>query len=161
MNEEYKNYPDNAKVWVYQAATHLDDDDVNFLKVKIDDFIATWISHGNLLKADFDILHNLFVVLFVDEQGDRMCGSAQDASVRLMKELEEQLETEFLNRMNLSYLNNDKAIPVKMGDFAKLIEEGTITENTLVFNNTITTKKEFDTIFKAPLKNSWQAQLMA
>lgn len=161
MNEEYKTYPDNAKVWVYQAANHLDNDDIAFLKVEIDDFINSWESHGSMLKADFDILHNLFVVFFVDEEGDRMCGRAQDASVNLMKKMEEQLETEFLNRMNLAYLNNDKAIPVKMGDFAKLIEEGTITENTLVFNNTITTKKEFDTIFKAPLKNSWQAQLMA
>lgn len=161
MNEEYKNYPDNAKVWVYQAANHLDNDDIAFLKVEIDDFISSWESHGSMLKADFDILYNLFVVFFVDEEGDRMCGRAQDASVNLMKKMEEQLETEFLNRMNLSYLSNDKAIPVKMENFAKLIEEGTITENTLVFNNTITTKKEFDTIFKAQLKDSWQARLKA
>ena len=161
MNEEYKTYPDNAKVWIYQAATHLDNDDIAFLKVEIDDFINSWESHGSMLKADFDILYNLFVVFFVDEEGATMCGRAQDASVNLMKKMEEQLETEFLNRMNLAYLNNDKAIPVKMEDFGRLIEEGTIADNTLVFNNTITTKREFDTIFKAPLKDSWQAQLKA
>jgi len=161
MNEEYKEYPANAKVWVYQSNTHLDDDDIGFLKVEIDDFINTWESHGSMLKADFDVFHNLFVVFFVDEEGDRMCGRAQDASVNLMKKMEEQLETEFLNRMNLAYMANDKVIPVNMDNFTKLIAEGVITDNTLVFNNTITTKKEFDTIFKAPLKNSWQAQLKA
>lgn len=161
MEEEYKGYPENAKVWVYQSNTHLDEDDIGFLKVEIDDFINTWESHGSMLKADFDVFHNLFVVFFVDEEGDRMCGRAQDASVNLMKKMEEQLEVEFLNRMNLAYMVKDKVIPVKMDDFTTLINEGVITDNTLVFNNTITSKKEFDTIFKAPLKNSWQFQLKA
>ena len=159
MNTAYKTYPDTAKVWIYQAAAHLDEDDVNFLKVRIDEFINNWESHGSLLKADFDVLHNLFVVFFVDEQGDTMCGRAQDASIRLMKELEQELELEFLNRMNLSYLKDGKAQVVNMNNFAKLIEEGTIDDNTLVFNNTITTKKEFDTAWTLPLKDSWHAQL--
>jgi len=161
MEEEYKGYPENAKVWVYQSNTQLDEDDIGFLKVEVDDFINTWESHGSMLKADFDIFHNLFVVFFVDEEGDRMCGRAQDASVNLMKKMEEQLEVEFLNRMNLAYMVKDKVIPVKMDDFTTLINEGVITDNTLVFNNTVTSKKEFDTIFKAPLKNSWQFQLKA
>lgn len=160
MNEEYKNYPENSKVWVYQSSQHLDEDDVNFLKVRIDEFISNWESHGSLLKADFDIFYNLFVVFFVDEQGDRMCGSAQDKSVRLMKQLEQELEVEFLNRMNLAYLKAEKAIPFKMNDFSKLMEQAEITEESVVFNNTITSKKEFDSIWKTPLKNSWYKQLV-
>ena len=161
MDAEYRGYPDNAKVWIYQSNTYLDEDDIGFLKVEIDDFINTWESHGNMLKADYDVFHNLFVVIFVDEEGDTMCGRAQDASVNLMKKMEEQLEVEFLNRMNLAYMVKDKVVPATMDAFTKLIAEGVITDDTLVFNNTITTKKEFDTIFKAPLKNSWQAQLKA
>lgn len=159
MNTEYKTYPDNAKVWVYQAGNLLDEDEINFLKVRIDEFIQNWESHGSLLKADFDVLHDLFVVFFVDEQGDNMCGRAQDASVRLMKELEQELETEFLNRMNLSYLKDGKPVVVKMNDVAALIEKGEMTDDTQVFNNMITSKKEFDTIWTQPLKESWMAQL--
>ena len=48
-----------------------------------------------------------------------------------------------------------------MNDFTKLIEEETIDDNTTVFNNTITTKKEFDTQWTLPLKDSWHAQLKA
>lgn len=160
MNETYKNFPDNSKVWIYQSSKPLDEDEVNFLKVRIDEFVAAWESHGSLLKADFDVLHNLFIAFFVDEQGDRMCGSAQDRAVRLMKDLEQELEVELVNRMNLSYLKNGKVVVVKMNDFAALYENGEITDDTLVFNNTITTKKEFDTIWKTPLKNSWHKQLV-
>lgn len=160
MNQSYKEYPDTAKVWIYQSNQHFDEDDINFLKVEIDDFINNWESHGSLLKADFDIFHNLFVVIFVDEEGDNMCGRAQDASVRLMKKLEEQLEVEFLNRMNLAYLSGEEAIVVGMNDFTAKVEEGLISEDTLVFNNTITTKKEFDSKWKLPVKESWHKQLL-
>lgn len=160
MNEEYKNFPDNSKVWIYQSSKPLDEDEINFLKVRIDEFISVWESHGNLLKADFDIFHHLFIVLFVDEQGDRMCGSAQDKSIRLMKELEQELEVELINRMNLSYLKNGKAQVVKMNEFNDLYSRGELTDDTIVFNNTITSKKEFDTIWKIPLKNSWHLQLV-
>lgn len=160
MNEEYKKFPENSKVWVYQSSRPLDEDDVNFLKVRIDDFVSKWESHGSLLKADFDVLNNLFVAFFVDEQSDRMCGSAQDRMVRLMKELEQELEVEFLNRMNLAYMKNNVATVVKMNDFSALYANGEITDNTIVLNNTITTKREFDSAWKTPLKDSWHKQLV-
>jgi len=161
MNEEYKKFPDNSKVWIYQSSKPLDEDEINFLKVRIDDFVSNWESHGSLLKADFDVLNNLFVAFFVDEQNDRMCGSAQDRMVRLMKDLEQELEVEFLNRMNLAYLKNNVATVFKMNDLGAFYENGELTDNTIVFNNTITTKKEFDSVWKTPLKDSWHKQLVS
>jgi hypothetical protein len=161
MNEEYKKFPDNSKVWIYQSSKPLDEDEINFLKVRIDDFVSNWESHGSLLKADFDVLNNLFVAFFVDEQNERMCGSAQDRMVRLMKDLEQELEVEFLNRMNLAYLKNNVATVFKMNDLGAFYENGELTDNTIVFNNTITTKKEFDSVWKTPLKDSWHKQLVS
>ncbi len=160
MNHEYKTFPDNSKVWIFQSSRPFDDDDVNFIKVRVDEFIENWESHGNLLKADFDVLHNLFITVFVDEQSDRMCGSAQDRLVRLMKELESELEVELLNRMNLSYLKGNVAKVATMNDFPKLLNDGEINENTIVFDNTITTKEAFDKKWKLPLKESWHKQLI-
>ncbi len=159
MNLEYKKFPENSKVWIYQSSKVFDQDDINFIKVRIDDFVSNWESHGNLLTADFDVFHNLFIVLFVDEKGDKMCGSAQDKSIRLMKELEQELELELVNRMNLSYFKNNVAIPFKMNEFGSLYEKGEITNETIVFNNMVTTKFEFENNWKTPLKNSWYKQL--
>ena len=90
-----------------------------------------------------------------------MCGSAQDRKVRLMKELEQELEVEFLNRMNLAYLKNNVATVFKMSDLGVMYEKGELTDTTIVFNNTITTKKEFDSVWKTPLKDSWHKQLVS
>lgn len=158
---EYLNYPDNAKVWIYQSSKHFDKDEIDYLNVKLDDFTSEWESHGSLLKATFEIVHDLFVVIFVDEDGDRMCGTAQDNSIKLMKTLGEELEVDFLNRMIQSYKVGEKAEVVKMQDFEQLIADKTIDENTIVFNNMITTKSDFDNNWEVPMKDSWHKQFLA
>jgi hypothetical protein len=160
MEENYMTYPDRAKVWIYQSNQHLDKDEIDYLKVQLDDFISTWESHGKLVKATFEIVHDLFVVLFVDEQGDRMCGTAQDNSIKLMKQLGEELEVDFLNRMIQSYKKGDKVEVVEMNDFSTLLANNEIDENTIVFNNTVTTKIDFDNNWEVPLKDSWHKQML-
>ncbi len=160
MEENYTTYPNNAKVWVYQSNQQLDKDEVDYLKVQLDDFISSWESHGKLLKATFEIVHNLFVVLFVDEQGDKMCGTAQDNSIRLMKQLGAELEVDFLNRMTQSYKKGDQVKIVQMNDFSTLLANNEIDENTIVYNNMVTTKYDFDNYWEVPLKDSWHKQLL-
>jgi hypothetical protein len=158
---EYIEYPDNAKVWIYQSSKHLEKDEIDYLKVQLDNFISTWESHGNLVKATFEVLHDVFVVLFVDEQGDRMCGTAQDNSIKLMKQLGEELEVDFLNRMIQSYQKDGKVKIVEMNEFSTLLANNEIDENTTVYNNMVTTKIDFDKNWEVPLKNSWHKQLLA
>jgi len=161
MEENYLEYPDNAKVWIYQSDRHLDKDEIDYLKVQLDDFISTWESHGQMLKATAEIFYDLFVVFFVDEQGDTMCGRAQDASVNLMKKMEVEVEASFLNRMVQSYSKDDKAVVVKMSDFESLLADNVIDENTIVFNNMITNKADFEANWEVPLKASWHKQFLA
>ncbi|PCI96541.1 MAG: hypothetical protein COB15_09825 [Flavobacteriales bacterium] len=157
---EYLEYPDNAKVWIYQSNKHLDADEITYLKVQLDDFLTTWESHGKMLTATSEVFYGLFVVFFVDEEGDTMCGRAQDASVHLMKKLEEELEVTFLDRMVQSYKKGEKVEVVRMADYEALIESKEIDENTIVYNNMITTKIDFENHWEVPMKDSWHKQLI-
>jgi len=158
---EYINYPDNAKVWIYQSSKHFDKDEIDYLNVQLDDFTSEWESHGSMLKATFEVMHDLFVVIFVDEEDARMCGTAQDRSVKLMKTLGEELEVDFLNRMIQSYKIGEKVEVVKMQDFEQLLADKIIDENTTVFNNMITTKADFDDNWEVALKDSWHKQFLS
>jgi len=157
---DYLTYPNQSKVWIYQSNKQLDADETAYLKVQLDDFICTWESHGQMLTATTEIFYNLFVVFFVDEEGDTMCGRAKDASVRLMMKLEEELEMKFLDRMVQSYKNGETVEVVKMNDFTSLLENNIITEDTIVFNNMVATKAEFDTNWEVPMKESWHKQFL-
>ena len=157
---EYLEYPDNAKVWIYQSSKYLDEDDISYLNVELDDFVSDWESHGSMLKATYEIVYGIFVVIVVDEEGDRMCGTAQDNSIKLMKKLGAELEVDFLDRMTQAYKKGEKVEIVKMNDFSTLLENKDIDENTIVYNNMITTKYDFDHNWEVPLKDSWHKQLM-
>ncbi len=159
--EDYLTYPDNAKVWIYQSNKHFDEDEIAYLNVQLDDFIASWESHGSMLKATFKIVHDLFVVIFVDEEGDRMCGTAQDNSIKLMKRLEGELEVSFLDRMVQSYRKGEQVEVVKMNDFSTLLEQNEINEDTIVYNNMVTSKIDFDNNWEVPLKDSWHKQFLS
>jgi hypothetical protein len=161
MEENYLEYPDSAKVWIYQSDRHLDSIEIDYLKVQLDEFLTTWESHGQMLKATTEIFYELFVVFFVDEQGDTMCGRAQDASVNLMKKMEGEIEASFLNRMIQSYSKDNKAVVVNIADFETLLANKEIDENTSVFNNMVTNKADFDANWEAPLKDSWHKQFLA
>lgn len=158
--KDYTKYPDNAKVWIYQSSRILEKDEVDYLKVQIDDFLSTWKSHGKMLTGTFEIFENLFVVLFVDDEGDVICGRAQDASVKLMMQLEKEIEVEFVNRMIQAYKKDGKVEVVHINDFSTLLANNEINEDTIVFNNTIINKADFDTKWQVPLKDSWHKQLL-
>lgn len=158
---DYLTYPDNSKVWIYQSNKPLDADEIAYLKIQLDDFISTWESHGQMLTATTDIFYNLFVVFFVDEEGDSMCGRAKDASVRLMMKLEKELEMKFLDRMVQSYKIGEMVEVVKMNDFTSLLEKNQINQDTIVFNNMVGTKAEFDNKWEVPLKESWHKQFLS
>ncbi len=158
--EDYTLYPDSAKVWIYQSNKYLGEDEIAYLKVQLDDFVSSWESHGKTLTGTTQIFYNLFVVFFVDEEGDTMCGRAQDASVNLMKKLEQELEVSFLDRMVQAYKKGDQVKAVKMNDFTDLLATNEIDENTIVYNNMVTTKVDFDSKWEVPLKNSWHKQFL-
>ncbi|WP_187478317.1 ABC transporter ATPase [Amniculibacterium sp. G2-70] len=160
MNNEYINYPDNAMVWVYNADRFLTADDKQHITTKVQDFIDNWDSHGSLVKGTFTILHDAFLVIFADDQGDPLCGRAQSASVNLVKELEKDLNIKFLDRMRQSFQENNEVKLVKLAELKTLYKDGKINDETLVFDNTVINKKDFDSRWKVALKDSWHKRFV-
>jgi propanediol dehydratase large subunit len=160
MRTPYTSFPSNSKVWVYQSSRPLTESDFETIKKYTDTFLENWDSHEKIVKSDYTILHNLFLVFFVDEDGDRLCGSAPGKLIRVIKELEQDLQIELMNRMNMAYLENEQAHVIKMSDFPQLIQEGKINADTIVFDNTVSTKELLDTKWQSALKDSWQSRFL-
>lgn len=160
MNNEYMQYPDDAMVWVYQADRFFNEEEKQILNDKITEFISQWDSHGSLVKGTYTIKHDSFIVIFADGQGMPLCGRAQTASVNLIKELEKDLNIHLMDRMRQSYKEGDQVKLVKLADLKKLYQDGIINENTLVFDNTVINKKDFDTRWEVSLKDSWHKRFV-
>jgi hypothetical protein len=152
---EYNELAPGSRVWIFQADRELSADENAAMSNELLQFIENWLSHGSLLKAQYKLLHNRFIVFFADEQGDNMCGRAIDASVRFVKELEKEYSISLIDRSRVAYIKDGKVEACTLDELGQRIEDGEITPETEVFNNLVSTKEEFDKSWTVPLSKSW------
>ncbi|MBA3647951.1 MAG: ABC transporter ATPase [Chitinophagales bacterium] len=152
-----QNFDDQSRVWIYtcnRAFTDTESRDINnALKL----FCKEWTAHGSTLLAKGEIFYNRFIVLMVDETHAGASGCSIDKSVHFMQVIESEYQVQLFNRLLVSWKAGNNINVTALNDLDKLIENGEITEDTLVFNNTITLKKHFDQRWIIPLKESWLA----
>ncbi len=150
-----KDLSPDSRIWVYQSSREFTADEVQKINALAAEFVLTWSAHGAALKAAAEILYNRFLVIGVDEQQAAASGCSIDKSVALIKKLEADFNTDFLDRMLIAYRNGEELKTCRLPQITSLIEKNELTENTIIFNNLVSTKKDFDTNWQIPLKNSW------
>ena len=160
MFTEYKNLPNNSRVWIYQSDREFNNTDIEFISTKAEDFINSWTRHGDNLKGSFTIKYNQFLVLAVDESFNSVSGCSIDSSVRFVQELEKELGLDLMNKMNVSFKDNDTINLVKLPDFQKFAKEKKIHAETIVFNNMVNTKEDFENNWEVAAKESWHNRFL-
>ena len=92
-------FPDESRVWIYQADRPFEEDDIQKINDEIDRFCEQWTSHNRDLRALGGVMHDQFIVLVVDETQASTSGCSIDKSVAFVKSLEWDLRN--CCRMNL------------------------------------------------------------
>ena len=155
MFTEYKNLPNNSRVWMYQSDRVFTENEIEFISEKATAFIEQWTRHGDNLKGSFTIKYNQFLVLAVDENFNNVSGCSIDASVRFVKELENELQVDLMNKLNVSFKDGNNINIVKLVDFQQFAKAQKITKETIVFNNMVQTKEEVENNWEIPASKSW------
>jgi len=161
MFTEYKNLPDTARVWVYQAERSFTTEEVTLIKEKAINFIDSWTRHGDDLKGSFTIKYNQFLVIAIDESFNNASGCSIDASVRFIKEIEQELKVDLMDKMNVSFKDGDNINIVKLPQFQEFATAKKITSKTTVFNNMVNTKFDFENKWEVPANESWHNRFLA
>lgn len=160
MYTDYKNLPDNARVWIYQSNREFSKEEVAFISEKAIEFINNWTRHGDDLKGSFTIKYNRFLVLAVDESFNTVSGCSIDSSVRFMQQLEKALQVDLMDKMNVSFKVNEHINLVRLPDFQNFVNSKKINLDTIVFNNMVATKSDFENNWEVPAKDSWHKRFM-
>jgi hypothetical protein len=160
MFTEYKNLPNNSRVWIYQADREFTANEVELISARAEEFINKWTRHGDDLKGSFTIKYNQFLVLAVDESFNDVSGCSIDSSVRFIQGLENELKLDLMNKLNITFKDNDNINLVKLSDFQKFAKEQKVTADTIVFNNMVATKEDFENNWEIPAKNSWHKRFL-
>lgn len=150
----FNRFPSTSKVWVYQCDRELTEQETEFIENLGGAFTKQWVSHGADVDGEVKVLYNRFVVIVADDSAD-IGGCSIDSSVGLIRKLEADLGTGFLNRMDLAYQVGDKIESVSAVKLEEAIEQGLLTATSTVFNNMVTSLGELRTNWMVPFNKSW------
>ncbi|MDX1409509.1 MAG: hypothetical protein R3330_15285 [Saprospiraceae bacterium] len=159
--EEISGYPDTARVWIYQGSRPVAPEVRDDVKRVLRDFARQWTSHNQQLRAHGDLLYDRFVVLVADESQAGASGCSIDTSVRFIRELGEQLNIDFMDRLQFAYLTSGGSVAtVHKDELPELYRSGEVTDETLVFDNLVNTRAGLERSWLIPLADSWMKRFV-
>ena len=151
------DFSDSAKVWIYQSSRLFNVSEALEMEELFNGFVSNWKSHGADVKGFANLFFGQFIVLMADESATGVSGCSTDSSVRLIKAIEQKYNTNLFDRQSLAFLVKDKVQLLPLSQLEYAVENKFITPDTLYFNNTVPTKKEFIENWIIPVKESWLA----
>jgi hypothetical protein len=145
----------NSRLWIFQSNRPFQDTEVREIDEQLHNFYVQWQSHGTPVKGWAKCVFNYFVVVVADENASGVSGCSTDGMVRLIKSFERQYNVNLFDRLQLSFLVKDKVQPLPMSQVSYALQNGYIETDTLLFNNTVLSKQEFEEKWLVPLNESW------
>lgn len=147
--------PKKARVWIYQADRKLTAQDQEVIARQTESFCGQWAAHGAALDSSFQLLHDRFLVLAVNEDANLPSGCSIDASVHFIKSLENTLGVNFMDRSKVAFVMNNEVFVEDLSSLKNSVASGKISGNTLTFNNLVQNIDEFEKNWQVKAENSW------
>ncbi|WP_136465465.1 ABC transporter ATPase [Flagellimonas onchidii] len=160
MLVDFLKLPDNARIWIYQSNRGFSDLELEEIKHALSDFLNEWTAHGSDLSAGFEIKYNRFIIIGLDQTNASASGCSIDASVHFIQQLEQQYNVNLMDRMNVSFKQGEHVAYKSLKDFKKMAKDKAISKNTIVFNNLVTNKLEYQEHWEVPASESWHSRFV-
>lgn len=155
----FDQLPLTARVWIYQAEKELTALEITAMTQVLNQFTASWDSHGTSLRNSFVILENRFVVFGVDESLNQASGCSIDKSVNVMKLLSDQLHIDFLDKTQIAYITKENTVATfDFKNTKSTIAQQHLDAHTVVFNNLVSNVADFQSNWKVEMGNTWLAK---
>ena len=150
--------PDHARVWIYPSSRRFTANERALISEKAKVFIEQWTAHGAELQAGIDLPYDRFFVLGLNESVQSASGCSIDSSVHFIQSLENDFDVTLLDKMNVTYRNNDNIEYIPLNEFRIKAKKKQINANVIVFNNLVMNKLEYDSLWEVPASSSWHSR---
>lgn len=160
MLTDFNTLPETSRIWIYQADRSFTSDELEEIKSEMDAFLKDWTAHGSNLKAGYEIRYKRFIVIALDQSQTSASGCSIDASVHFIQHLEKKYDVQLLDKMNVSYKQGEYIAYKTLTDFKKMAKQKAVSKNTVVFNNLVNNKQEYEEHWEVPASESWHGRFM-
>lgn len=155
----FEELDSSSRIWVFQSTTYLEFEKVERISARLMNFLTDWQAHGQDLQASFTVIYERFIVVGLDEASYQATGCSIDKLTHLIQSLEQELEISLMDRTQIAFRDSNDLIEiVHMMDFRAALDNGDLGEETIVFNNLVTTKAELKRKWETEVSASWHKQ---
>ncbi|HNG90526.1 MAG TPA: hypothetical protein PK858_09985 [Saprospiraceae bacterium] len=149
-----------SKVWVYIADRPLSEGQKQHAQSRLSAFCQQWTAHNQQLKAAAEIWGDQFLILMVDEMADAS-GCSIDKSVHFLEQLGGEIGADLFDRMRFGWVDATGTLHTCSRDeMAVLVNQGDISEHTLMVNSLAQTKRDLAERWLLPYRQSWHRRLV-
>ena len=160
MKVEFDKISDESRIWIYQSNDEFTEYDIDIINKKSDIFVANWTAHNKELQASYKILNNRFLVIAVNEEFNPIGGCSIDYSLQLLKDISNSINKNLLDRLIVNYRTGSLIKSITLKDLKNNLKNGSISSETVIFNMTVSTKKELLNNFEIKLSSSWLSKFI-
>ena len=160
MKVEFDKISDESRIWIYQSNDDFTESDIDIINKKSDVFVANWMAHNKELQASYKILNNRFFVIAVNEEFNPIGGCSIDYSLQLLKDISNSINKNLLDRLIVNYRIGSLIKSITLKDLKNNLKNGSISSETVIFNMTVSTKKELLNNFEIKLSSSWLSKFI-
>jgi hypothetical protein len=161
MFAPFETLADSARIWIYQAGRKFAETEKSTISDTLTAFTHSWVAHGNPLKTSFSILYDQFIVLAADENFNEASGCSIDSSVRVIRQLDQQFSLGLFDRTKIGFLRDEQVEMIPLDELPKALGEGRWQENSMFFNNVLSTKGQLTSGWIIPANQTWLKRYLA
>ncbi len=160
MIVDFKQLPDEAKLWVFPSSRKFYPQEIEGLKEKIEDFLSDWDDQGILIRSSFQLEYDRFIIIAVDDSLNSLSLEAHNILITFIQELEKIFEVVLMDKMNVCYKQGEFVQYKDLIEFKKMMKAKGVSQKTIVFNNMITNKVDFKYNWEINIMDSWLGRFM-
>ncbi len=159
----FDQLPDAARLWIFGSERRLTDTEVAELHSHLNQFMQQWTAHKRELTTGWQLEHQRFILVGVDESRLPASGCSIDSLVRAIQAFERVVNCDIVNTHARVFYRDEQEIRcVPRPEFKKLVRSGAVDEHTVVFDNTIQRLRDLRAgNWEKPMKQSWHWEAFA
>ena len=160
MIVDYKQMPDESKLWVFPSSRKFYPQEIEGLIERIKEFLSEWDDDEVLIKCSYSIKYDRFIFVTVDDTNNSLSVQAHDLLITFIQELEKVYNIILMDKMNVCYKQGEHVQYKDLIAFKKMMKERGVSQKTIVFDNMISTKGELKYNWEINIMNSWLGRFL-
>lgn len=150
MIVEYKEISNFSKLLIYPSTRKFYEKEVPEITKRINDFLEDFKD----LRFHFKFEYDRFLIIFIAEETP-LDIEQNEKIIEFIQELEKNYKVSLIDKIKVFFKQGEYVQVKEVPDFKKMIKNRSITKKTIVFNNFIYTRSEFDCCWEVPAEESW------